>query len=549
MHIRKLQLANFKRFTNLVIQDIPEDTNLVLLIGNNGSGKSSVFDAFELISSQNGKAVKSSGISTKKDSKSEHSTVLIDTYENGTDGIEKNGWVSSGKLKRHSFYGRTSFRQVPRLTRTSLGNKRFDIEGDGDRSSSFIDRDERFENDLEHLLGRLLREFFRTNEDKSEIKEKVINPINEALFRIFKKSDGTVLSLLEIIPPLEGKVAEINFKKGNSIFHYNYLSAGEKEVFNILINLITRQEYYQDTVYFLDEIDLHLNTSLQFNFIKEITENWIPANCQLWAASHSLGFIDYANNSQNAVIIDFDNLDFDLPHILTPEPKNNPDVYEIAVGKEFLASLFKDMEVYFVENKDKDLYALVGIKDTIFVSDNNRNNVYHKVRVTDYKGIVDRDFLSDSDIEQIKVVYSRLFVLNYYSIENYLYHPLNLKEYYEAKGASFDVERYIKDLTDAKNLIKDEIIPALSMKRTEYPYFGEPDYNNTPLQSRFKNKAENITESKIIANYLNSDEFETYYKVLPMKTYCTQLPQRQNIPKADLAKTSWFKKQLELLLR
>ena len=56
----------------------------------------------------------------------------------------------------------------------------------------------------------------------------------------------------------------------------------------------------------MDELDLHLNTQLQYNLLKEITENWIPENCQLWTASHSLGFIDYANGSEMAAIIDFD---------------------------------------------------------------------------------------------------------------------------------------------------------------------------------------------------------------------------------------------------
>jgi AAA15 family ATPase/GTPase len=149
-----------------------------------------------------------------------------------------------------------------------------------------------------------------------------------------------------------------------------------------LVNLLSRGHLYQDTIYFLDEIDLHLNTKLQFNLLKEITENWIPDNCQLWTASHSLGFIEYAKQADFAEIIDFDDLDFDLPRILTPEPKDNPEIYEIAVGKEFLPSLFQQMRIYFVENKDRDIYATLGIANTVFVSDNNRNNVYHKVRAT-----------------------------------------------------------------------------------------------------------------------------------------------------------------------
>ena len=52
MFITKLQLKNFKRFTDLTI-DLTSENNtksrkLVLLIGTNGSGKSSIFDAFEI---------------------------------------------------------------------------------------------------------------------------------------------------------------------------------------------------------------------------------------------------------------------------------------------------------------------------------------------------------------------------------------------------------------------------------------------------------------------------------------------------------------------
>ena len=49
MKIKSLQLKNFKRFTDLTLQGIPDNAKLVLLIGSNGSGKSSVFDAFEYI--------------------------------------------------------------------------------------------------------------------------------------------------------------------------------------------------------------------------------------------------------------------------------------------------------------------------------------------------------------------------------------------------------------------------------------------------------------------------------------------------------------------
>ena len=46
MKIKLVRLNKFKRFTNLTIKDLPESAKLVVLIGPNGCGKSSLFDAF-----------------------------------------------------------------------------------------------------------------------------------------------------------------------------------------------------------------------------------------------------------------------------------------------------------------------------------------------------------------------------------------------------------------------------------------------------------------------------------------------------------------------
>ena len=48
MRISQIHLKNFKRFTDLKINLGEKSPKLILLIGANGSGKSGVFDAFEL---------------------------------------------------------------------------------------------------------------------------------------------------------------------------------------------------------------------------------------------------------------------------------------------------------------------------------------------------------------------------------------------------------------------------------------------------------------------------------------------------------------------
>ena len=344
MRIKNIFLKNFKRFTDLAITDIPESSKFVLLIGSNGSGKSSLFDAFGLCTA----LIKGDSATNEEfwhyfqKNGTLATEVTVDFHDNTQLNLSKRVLhiLPHKEMDTHTFYGRTSFRHIPTLTRTTLGQGgTIDIAKDSDRPRLFIQRDSRFENDIEKITEIILKDLFLSNRSGEEIKEKFINPVNAALSNIFEDESNSKLELIELIPPLDGKTAQINFRKGTSEIRYNYLSAGEKEIFNLLINLLSRGSFYRNTIYYLDEMDLHLNTKLQFKVIKEITDHWIPENCQLWTASHSLGFIEYAKQNEHASIIDFDFLDFDTPQALTPEPKSSYEIYEIAVGKCFLRSV------------------------------------------------------------------------------------------------------------------------------------------------------------------------------------------------------------------
>jgi DNA repair exonuclease SbcCD ATPase subunit len=45
MKISEIRITNFKRFTDTTITDIPDAARLVLLVGPNGCGKTSLIDA------------------------------------------------------------------------------------------------------------------------------------------------------------------------------------------------------------------------------------------------------------------------------------------------------------------------------------------------------------------------------------------------------------------------------------------------------------------------------------------------------------------------
>lgn len=547
MKIKSLQLKNFKRFTDLTLQDIPENAKLVLLIGSNGSGKSSVFDAFEVLNRYrfNQHTDEQDPYYAKQNKRFQ---IILD-FGNGF-LVDTKIKVQKGehKIVLMSYYGRTSFRQVPRLTRIQLGST-FDINYDNDRPNYFIDRDERFENDLEHLFGKLLKEFFKSDQDKSEIKNNVITPINKAFDRIFSLNASPKLELLELIPPLEGKIAEINFRKGGSIFHYNQLSAGEKEIFNILINLIARKEYYSRGILYFDEIDLHLNTKLQLSFLKEITENWIPEQCQLWTASHSLGFIEYAKRSEHSIIFDLDDYNFDFPRTITPSAKDNNEVYEIAVGKDILPNLFRDYQIIFAENKDTETYySNLDLDHCILVKEADKKSVFNKARVSQYLGLIDRDFLSDEDVNLLENYYPNIRILRLYSVENYLYHPQNILEYAMKHGIQFNLEEYKKRIYDEKNKIKEELKIKIVSDRSSYSFFREVDVKDKKLSYRFAPQKENQDQSLVIAKELESNDFDTFYKHIPMKSYLTQISIRNSLPKIELSKTNWFKEQIASII-
>jgi len=537
MFIRKLQLTNFKRFTDLTI-DLSEQTSspkLVLIIGINGSGKSGIFDAFEAVSSQ---VKDDSTLPSRYYRKNAQTDFQVKIELTDQTLIMRHDNKKCLNVNSTAFYGRSSLRQVPQLTRTALGQgKPVNFEKDSDRPKMYIERDKRFENDLDKITGLILKDVYRSPDQlASQIKLKYINPISEAFARIFGENSATQLTLLELIPPLDDKVADIIFKKGESEIHYNYLGNGEKEVFNILVDLLVRKNFYQDTIYYLDELDLHLNTKLQYRLLKEIVENWIPAGCQLWTASHSLGFIEYANEVDNAVIVDFDELDFDQPQTLFVQPKNRYDVFEIAVSKEFLSKVLEGKSIVFSENTDTPFYNRMGIKDTIFFTGIDKNDVFFKAKNWHYYGLIDRDFLTDEEIQLICRIYPNLLILNYYSIENYFYHPDNLAEYYQSKQQAFDKVAYINKLSERKVRLKDEIIFGMLGARKGYPFFKENEH--AKLRKQF-------TANKSILALWQSDDFETFYKVFPAKDYARDLPERQNLNKNQLSQTNWFKTQIQ----
>ncbi len=222
MHVSSLELKNFKRFTDLTIDlsKLAQPPKLVLLIGANGSGKSSVFDGFEtLLTLKRGGGPDSPPSYHAKNPSTRYSVKMTPVGGRTLEfTIEDSGSIiHSEEVDQHFFYGRSSLRQVPRLTRTTLGQTQIaDFREDRDRPYFYIDRDERFENDLEMITRDILHRIYKSDQEKKTILDFFIQPINKAFERIFAGQGNIVPKLLSIIPPLDGRVAEVQFQSGLS---------------------------------------------------------------------------------------------------------------------------------------------------------------------------------------------------------------------------------------------------------------------------------------------------------------------------------------------
>jgi AAA15 family ATPase/GTPase len=573
MRIKELNLKNFKRFTDLQIKNIPAEAKLVLLIGANGSGKSAIFDAFERISknedvlsnkdvSNDDNTLQRIGrVSRKKNNdvfdvqdrdleyyakfKSPNATlsILFDKIGLYAKMIPQNENQNETKLPKNTFFGRPSMRIVPRLVNEQFDEKAVLENTDG--PEYFIDFDTRFQSDIKKYtwdVNRALRDpLFAGNAsiDLRSIMEQYITPVNSALERIFGKDKRTSIHIANyqeagntiVEPP------RLIFSKGDSMINYDLLSHGEKQIIVILLNFVVRSQFFQDTIYYIDEMDVHLNTTLQYSLLKEITENWIPQNCQLWTASHSLGFIEYAKDTDHSVIIDFDNLDFDETQTLEPIPKHLDDIFEVAIPRSSMAKILGNRKIVLCENKNYALYSLMGLDDFIFTDVQNSNSIFLKIkRDRTLLGLRDRDFLTEQEIKRLLDKFPNYKILRYYCFENYLYHPDNLAQ---IGLQNFDIKTYINDITALKNQHRHTLVLKISESRKAYEEFRDggikPD-----------------TDIAHISKALESDDFETFYPFFSFKDYCGSLINKYKIDKREikekLVQTGWFIHQLQTVL-
>lgn len=424
MRIKEIKLNKFKRFTDLTISGIPATAKLVILVGPNGSGKTSVFEGMN-------HWYKYKGFHTYGD-------MTFYVKEGDKEEIDNNNWcnnrvtISTHDVEfanqdavRGCFYFRTAHRNEPDFVTNNLSKQ--DNPKNQIKYNTLMDTDRTVSENYQRLVSNTLSGVFNHQNDNKSVKdlrEELIGKIRESLHNVFDD-----LQLTSIGDPLVN--GSFYFTKGNSEnFHYKNLSAGEKSAFDLLLDMVIKSVYFKNTVYCIDEPEIHMHTALQSKLLAEMY-NLVPDNSQLWLSTHSIGMLEKAKeieleNPNTVCFLNFSNIDFDAPTMLMPTTINSTiwnKFLELTFGD--FAKLIAPQRVVFCEgtiqgrsykNFDAQVYNRIfssKYPDTSFISIGscseleNDDNISMKIIKEVLKNstiikFVDRDDKSNDEVLELE---------------------------------------------------------------------------------------------------------------------------------------------------
>lgn len=491
MKIKKIQLKNgYKRFFDLTIDLGDEPKKIIALVGPNGCGKSSVLDGMLFHSNAWGAIGNKGGKnheyhSMHKIPNFDHTNVIIDFVE-GDFVTMRNQRTALGKEKT-IFSFRSPYRYNSNLkVAHSQATPEIKLNNYGATSSS--DLDDKMEENYRRLYVKYNKYLNDNNCRPSEAKDKIIGDLNLSIKKCLELE-------IQSIGNIESSQGTIYFKKPDHPheFEFNVLSSGEKEVVDILLDLYLRQDEYNETIFLLDEPELHISTAIQKKLLLEINR-LIGPNCQLWLTTHSIGFLRALQGDlkDECQIIQFkENINLAATvQTLVPMKKsisNWRKIFEVALDD--LAHLVSPKQIIYCEGRDSPGKngKERGLDATVF--NNIFSEKYHKTLFISSGGNTELDQRSDIALAILTKVYSSLEILvlkdrdissgklttaserqiyldsnpkhhrilKRWEIENYLYDKEVLIKYCNDKSLTFseiDYDNFVSNITDQN--LKDE---------------------------------------------------------------------------------------------
>lgn len=491
MKVKKLQLKNgYKRFFDLTIDLGDSPKRIIALVGPNGCGKSSVLDgmlfhsnAHQRIGNKSGKDFNYHSMNKTPNYNYQNVDILFDSGDYQKVRTDKS---KSGK-ENTIFSFRSPYRYNSELkVKQSKATSEIRLNGYGASSSS--DLDDKMEENYRRLYIKYNKYLNAQDCKPSEAKTKIIGDLNASLQNCL---DLKIVSMGDI----ESNEGTLYFSKPDhpQNFEFNVLSSGEKEVVDILLDLYLRKDEYNDSIFLLDEPELHINTSIQKKLLLEINK-LVGENCQLWIATHSIGFLRALQDDlkDDCAIIHFEaGVNWaSSKQVLKPIRKSLSkwkEIFETALDD--LTGLISPKRIIYCEGRDKpgqsgkergfDAKVFNNIfsekyHDTLFISSGGNTELDQRSEIalailtkvfSDIEILVfkDRDVSSGKpNDENDRQIYLQNNPKNYrimkrWEIENYLFAKEVLMSYCSSNGLTFSETDYDNFVTDIENQnLKDE---------------------------------------------------------------------------------------------
>lgn len=485
MRIKKIFLKNgYKRFKQLTIDLGENPARIVALVGPNGCGKSSVLDGLLFHHNTHSRLGNTAGRNSSYHSMDDlpvynYTNVDIE-FTTGTYSQVRNELDVTGKGTT-LFSFRSPYRYNSELKVGEIrANSEIRLNNYGASDASCLD--EKMENNYRRLLGTV-HQFMEDHDIKpSEARIKIIGDLNESIRKCLDLEISSVGNV-------EGAQGTLYFRKPNQPkeFEFNVLSSGEKEVVDILLDLYLRRNDYDNSIFLIDEPELHISTSIQGKLLIEI-DRLVGQNCQIWLTTHSMGFLRALQTELKEVcqIIEFRD-EYELASnsfVLRPMKATAQAWRELfAVALDDLATLVSPKTIIYSEGRAEpgtagvergmDAKAFNTIfgesqPDALFISSGGNNELDQRSTIAiailskvfptvEVLVLKDRDMASGKMTDEktrqqyLKNNPNNHRVLKRWEIENYLYDKEILKAYCAENTLIFDEPAYDDFVTDIEN--------------------------------------------------------------------------------------------------
>ena len=484
MKIKSLKLNRYKRFHDLTINLGDTPPRIVALVGPNGCGKSSIFDGLLFLQNSYNHIGETDAFDYRYHSLSQEPGFKSNNVEvEFTSGNFSNMFARKMDSGRHKtiFSFRSSYRYNSEV---KIADVRAidEIYNNNYGASTANALDQKMIMNYRRLLAKYSR--YRDNNDvkPSQARQHIIGELNKSLEKCLELR-------IEDIGDVESNRGTVFFRKSDhpKIFDFrNVLSSGEKEVVDIILDLFLRKDDYDDTVFLIDEPELHISTSIQRKLLGEIN-SLVGENCQIWLATHSIGFLRALQEDlgEECEIIRFDLESKYASEAYTMVPMvksrmNWINIFEVALDD--LVGLVAPKKIIYCEGKaetkrgeesglDAQVYNTIfstAYHDTLFVSSGGNTELEQRreVGITLLrKALVDLDILVLKDLDfasgqkpteaQRRAYLSsnpnHFRVLQRWELENYLYDREVLERYCKKMSLYFDSEKYDEVVENIKN--------------------------------------------------------------------------------------------------